>query len=253
MSLKDLRKFLDTHPIARPLNRRNRTLIIVTDSKGKRLENCVQGSYPENEIVWISKGGRNSFQAAQFIKENIAHFVHRYGNILLVVWTGTCDLTCFIQQGNFEHRFYAQRTRYIDLSNIQIEDIIIQYQEILNCTFVYGSAVQTVFLECPQYSIVNWNENHHHPQFEIFQSNNQTLQLKIEILNKAIQDLNRSNNVSAPKFGLDLVKSRKSNKSYSTTKISYGLLDDGIHPGMVLSQYWLRKIVLHLLVPYCHD
>lgn len=253
MSLKDLTKYIDSHPIIRPLNRRNRTLIIVSDSKGKRLENCVQGSYPENEIVWIAKGGRNSFQAAQFIKENVAHFVHRFGNILLVVWTGTCDLTHFIQQSNYGYRFHAQRRRYIDLNNIQIGDILCQYQEILYCTSVYGSAVQTIFLECPQYSIEIWNENHHHPNVEIFQSNNKTLQLKIEELNRAIQDLNRSNNVSAPKFGLDLVKSRKSNKSYTSAKISYSLLEDGIHPDIVLSQYWLRRIVLHLLVPYCHD
>lgn len=256
MSLKDLTKYLQSHPVIRPLNRRNRTLIIVSDSKGSRLRDCVEDSHPENEIVWKCKGGRNSFQAANFVKENLRHFVGTYGQILLVVWTGTCDLTQFIQQYDYANKYSQSRTRrkrYIDLSNITISDIIWQYQEILSAAAVYGSSVQVVFLECPQYSVEIWNENQGHPNFEIFQSNTKILLEKIEELNKTIQEVNKSNHINAPKFGLDLVKSRKSNRAYTSAKVSFSLLEDGIHPDVVLSQYWLRRIVLNLLIPYCHD
>ena len=78
MSLKNLEKYIKTHPVIRPLNRGSRTLIVVSDSKGSRLENCVGNSYPENEIIWKCIGGRNSFQTANFIKENLKNFVQIY-------------------------------------------------------------------------------------------------------------------------------------------------------------------------------
>ena len=255
MSLKNLEKYIKTHPVIRPLNRGSRTLIVVSDSKGSRLENCVGNSYPENEIIWKGKGGRNSFQAANFIEENLKNFVQIYGPLLLVVWTGTCDLTRFIQQHSFPNYCYTPRPKkkkYIDLSNITVHDIIHQYQRILSYASQYGSIVRVVFLECPQYSIQNWNENQGHPNYLSFAYNTDVLLSRIEHLNAEIQYLNLSSGISAPKFGLDLLKSRKSNKSYSSTKVSFSLLSDGIHSGTVLSQYWLRRLVLNLLVPYCH-
>ena len=256
MTLKDLTNYLNLHPIVRPLNRKNRTLVVLSDSKGSRLQNCVGTSYPENEIVWKTKGGRNSFQAANFLEENLTDFVELYGPILLVIWTATCDLTQFTQQNTPKFNHYDSRHRrkkYIDLSSISISDIIGQYQRILRFASYYGSDVKVVFLECPQYSIEIWNENQGHPDPESFHSNTEILLRKIEDLNKEIQQLNKTNKICAPKFGLDLLKSRKSNKSYSSTKVSFSLLKDGIHPEVVLSQYWLRRIVLTLLVPHCYD
>ena len=116
------------HPIVRPLNRKNRTLIVVSDSKGNRLQNCVGNRYPENEIVWKAKGGRNSFQAANYVENNLRNFVHDYGPIVLVIWTGTCDLTKFSQQSSTFSAHYSKqrRKRYIELSNISVNNIIQQ-------------------------------------------------------------------------------------------------------------------------------
>ena len=38
MSFKDLVKYLDKHQVERPVNYRDRTLIVVSDSKGSRLQ-----------------------------------------------------------------------------------------------------------------------------------------------------------------------------------------------------------------------
>ena len=252
MSLKDLDKYIKSNPVIRPLNQKNRTLIVVSDSKGSRLQNCVGASSPESEIVWKVKGGRNSYHAASFIEENLHSFVETYQYILLVVWTGTCDLTNFIDQFHYYRPGYRRR-RYIDLSNITVHDIIGQYHRILSVTSNYGQRVRVIFLECPQYSIQNWNENQGHPNPIAFAQNTDVLLGRIQQLNFQIQNLNHSvSGIIAPKFGLDLLKRRKSNKSYYSTKVSFSLLADGIHPGTLLSQYWLRRLVLTLLVPYCH-
>ena len=75
MSLKSLENYLERNPVIQPQTQRNRTIIIVSDSKGSRLERCVQNIQPENSIVWECKGGRNSFQAAQFVKANLEYYI----------------------------------------------------------------------------------------------------------------------------------------------------------------------------------
>ena len=254
MSLKSLEKYLERNPVIQPRTQRNRTPIIVSDSKGSRLERCVQNIQPESSIVWECKGDRNSFQAAQFVKANLEYYVSKYGNILLVIWTGTCDLTQFIHRSKPEvNQPYRRRKRYIDFSSIYVCDILAQSQQIISAVKVFGPKVKVVFLECPQYSISIWNETQGHPDFESFKSNTEILNSTIEDLNKSIRKLNSENKISAPKFGLDLIKSRKSNKSYTSVKVSYSLLGDGIHPGLILSRYWLRRVINSLLLVYCYE
>ena len=99
MSLKSLENYLERNPVIQPQTQRNRTFIIVSDSKASRLERCVQNIQPENCTVWECKGGRNSFQAAQFVKANLEYYVSKFGNILLVIWTGYVTLlSSFIGQ-----------------------------------------------------------------------------------------------------------------------------------------------------------
>ena len=59
-----------------------------------------------------------------------------------------------------------------------------------------------------------WNETKGHPNYDSFKSNTNILLSRITELNAAIRKLNTANGVSAPKFSLDLVKSRKSNVLY---------------------------------------
>ena len=105
----------------------------------------------------------------------------------------------------------------------------------------------------PTISVEFWNQHQCCRNPEIFKDSTSILLDKIEHLNREIQEVNALNNISAPKFGVDLIKSRKSNKSHSTVKVSFGLLVDGIHPDVTLTKYWLRRLVLHLLIPYCQD
>lgn len=243
MSLKYLENYLLKNPVKNQETQRTRTLILVSDSKGCRLQRVVQRSEPENSIVWCCKGGRTSLQAANYILDNLDYFIHKYGQILLAVWAGTCDMT----------QFSCRSRRYIDLYQITVEDIISQYQKIIAATAKYGSRIKLVFLECPQYSITIWNETKGHQHFESFRHNTDILHSRITELNEAIRELNIANGINAPKFSLDLVKSRKSNKTYTTEKVSYSLLTDGIHPCMTLCRYWLRRIIHSLILVHCYD
>ena len=95
------------------------------------------------------------------MEDNLSNFVHEYDPIVLVIWTGTCDLTQFSQQSSTFSAHYSRqrRKRYIELNNISVNDIIQQYHRISCAAPYYGSNFKVVFLECPQYSIKNWNEN----------------------------------------------------------------------------------------------
>ena len=70
-------------------------------------------------------------------------------------------------------------------------------------------------------------------------------------LNEELKKINKRNGISVPKFELHVIKCRKS-KCSKSQKINYELLnDDGIHPSSILSEYWVRRIALVLLVPCC--
>ena len=71
MSFKALVKYLDKHHLERPVNYRDKTLIVVSDSIGSRLQILVESSWPEKEIVWQCKGGRASFQEARLVLHSI--------------------------------------------------------------------------------------------------------------------------------------------------------------------------------------
>ena len=110
------------------------------------------------------------FRQPILLRKNLTSFVELYGPILLVIWTATYDLTQFTQQNTpkLNHDSRHRRKKHIDLSSISISDILGQYHRILGFASCYGSDVNVVFLECPQYSIKIWNENQGHPNSESF-------------------------------------------------------------------------------------
>lgn len=252
MRAKELQDYLNENQAIEPNTPRTRTLIVVGDSKGCRLQNFVHNIEPERSIVWRCKGGRNSVQAANYIIDNLDYFVETYGQILLLVWTGTCDLTEFqsVSKSNFVNQ--SKLRRCIDLSHNTVEDILVQYRRILDTVQKYGCKVQLAFLEVPQYSICIWNKSKGDPHFENYKTSTDTLNSQIEQLNESIRDINRTYGIKVPLFGIDLYKSKKSNPGYKSYKFSWSLLSDGIHAIPLLSRYWLRRIVL-TICPRCYE
>lgn len=239
MSLRDLNNYLTKCPVNVPDSRQTRTLLIISDSKGGYLQRLSLESNVESSIIYYSRGGRTSKQAADLIANDIEYYLQTYGNILLAIWTGTCDYT-------------EKSDRFIRISNTTVDDTVFHFERILATCSPYADRVKIVFLECPYFSIKIYNSHRGHKNSDIFEESDKQLRIQIDNLNTHIRRLNEANNVSAPKFSIDLVKGRKSNKVYRTEKISFCLLKDGIHSGFVLSRYWLRRLINTILAKYCY-
>ena len=65
------------------------------------MQRCIS---PENNIKWEFKGGHTTKQAIDFISSNIQPYVSEYGYILLILWTGTCDLSRKVKCKNSKAR-----------------------------------------------------------------------------------------------------------------------------------------------------
>lgn len=245
MSLSNLDKYLKDNPVIPPATQTKRTVIVVSDSKGKYLKWCINNIVPERNIVWEFKGGRTTKQAVDHITANIEYYKRRYGNILLILWTGTCDLTTRVNKDRKDRKII------VDLSDITLDEISFQYERFYSISDSFGDSVKSIILECPYYSISIWNSNQGHPNPGTFDRNNLLLHSKITELNEKIKSLNSSHNVQAPRFSTDMVKCRKLRKNYPTKTVSYSLLKDGIHPGTTLATYWIRRIVLAVIFKYC--
>lgn len=240
MSCRDFQNYLTKSPIHVPDKPQTRTLIVVSDSKGGYLARLPKDTAVEHRIIYNSRGGRTTSQAADVIAHNIEYYVHQYQKILLAVWTFSCDFT-------------YKSGRCIYSSDLTVEHIINNCTRILSICRPYGEKVKVVFLECPYYSISIWNYIKGHKDRGQSKESDNALVAKIDELNGHIRDLNGTNSISAPKFSVDLIKYRKSNKSYGTQKISFGVLTDGIHPCETLSKYWRRRLINTILAKECFD
>ena len=68
--------------------------------------------HPEKNIIFESKGGRNSKQAVDLIAAYIQNYRRKYGNILLILWTGTCDLTSKVDQNRNGRKIIVDLTLF---------------------------------------------------------------------------------------------------------------------------------------------
>ena len=81
------------------------------------------------------------------MKQNIKNFINRYGRLLLVIWTGTYDLTRkeYISLGDGSRNI----NKFVDLSGTTPDKIIAQYQHIRELKDAFGDLIQVLILECP--------------------------------------------------------------------------------------------------------
>lgn len=252
MSLSSLQKYINENPVSLPTGIQDTTVIVVSDSKGLYLRNQVQNIVPERNIIWKSVPGRSSQQAVDYIISNVDYFINRYKKVLLLVWTGTCDLTHKVSYSTGLCAPNRKYKKYIDLSGTSVDDIIQQYHRVTNLNAIYGNAFRVLILEVPYYSISIWNFSKGHPNSDIYLENDKILHQKITELNLKIKDINQVYGLHAPRFSLDLIRHRKSNKTKSASTVSYSLLlSDGIHPGVTLSKHWIRRLVLTVICKHC--
>ena len=100
----------------------------------------------------------------------------------------------------------------------------------------------------PTYSLTVNNRNKRAEYSEDLHAESVQVNKQVCRLNSEFEELNRPLGFNTLKFDADLVKSRP-----GSSKISYNLLHDGLHPGLLLSKKWLQKLQIDIVkVTYCH-
>lgn len=207
------------------------TPVLLSDSKGYYLKDEVSTEL-ESTIKFRCKRGRKTKDAIDWFKQSVDSELKRYPKIHLYVWLGTCDLTVK------SHRFISLRS----VSDETVNYLEQQFQKLINFTSKLKN-VEVTFLEIPVYSITKWNESRRAKELSDFKEQDKILESQINRLNEKIRILNRQTTYRSPKFSLDLLRNRKTNKGKkSTYYYNFELYNDGIHPCKTLSKLWLKQL-----------
>lgn len=229
-----LQKYLDI-PIHPPRGLQKHA-ILISDSKGRYLRNhsdlIQQFGF---QIEFQCFGGARFCDYFYWLQSNLDKKVRIFGQIVLYIFLGTCDLT-------------GKKGRFIDLKHeddaVAISYMYHQIDRILN--FVkHFPTVSVVFLEIPPYSIQTWNQSKGHRDPSSFLSRDLILYERICIVNDYIKSVNEQVGAISPRFKLDLYRKRKGKgASHGRTSINFSNYTDGVHPKSLLARCWMKRIVL---------
>lgn len=221
----------------------SKTPIILSDSKGLRLEQHVDIGF-QRDIIWWCKPGATCEDRVNFLKNHLEKELQRHPKIVLYVWIGNCNLTTKDRADRFIHLTSTT-------NNSAVKTVTDNLRNIYNYTSQFDN-VDVVFLEIPPYSILYWNSEHQRQPFssyevEQFKKFDRKLEDQIEEVNRFIRDTNRITKKRSPRFSLDLVncKRGRDKKGVLVSRYSYNfcaLYQDGIHPCPVLAKYWFLQL-----------
>lgn len=233
-----LQKFVDT-----PIHfqgRLRKQPILIADSKGNYLR--THSDLIEQfdcRIEFQCRGGARFADYFYWLQSNLPKKVAQFGNIVLYIFLGTCDLT-------------LRKGKYIELRHDSnaLAVSYLQYQIIRYLQFVsHFTSVSIVFLEIPPYSIETWNKSRGHRDPASFHSQDLLLRERILPVNKYIKEVNDRKLVKSPRFITDLLRYRKAKgQNHSRTGITFANFKDGVHPNQLLARSWMKKIVLRVFV-----
>lgn len=237
MSQSKLQKYVDA-----PFHfygRLKKQPILISDSKGNYLK--YHSDLIEQFGYFIDFQCRSGARIADYfywLQSNLHKKVQQFGNIVLYVWLGTCDLTC--RKG----KFIALRH---DSDNLAVSYLKNQIDRYLSFVSKFPT-VQLVFLEIPPYSIQAWNNSKGHRDPSVFLSQDLILYERIILVNEYIKEINFQRSVESPRFKLDLLRYRKSKNGDQRKSINYNSYKDGIHPNPVLARYWMKRIIARIFI-----
>lgn len=238
MSKTKLLKQLERQ-IPAPSGERTHTPVVLSDSKGKRLEKKV-GTPNETNLKWWSKSGETTQKGYNWLKNHFKAKTRKHGQIWLYVWYGTCDLTT-------KNKKYIALTSETDSAIDNAAKYLTKIKELVK----QYPGCKVTFLETPVYSIVEFNKDRGHKSPEDFKEQDQKLEQQVYKLNEKIRGLNKEEYTHSPLFTTDIIhnsktiKNKKTRTSTTRKTFSFWLYIDGIHPGSLLAKVWLRKITQH--------
>ena len=195
MSATKLTKYLQSNPSVGipPVSQKLAVPVVLSDSKGVRLQNQVQSPVAQN-IVWWAKKSRTTQEGLTWLRSNIQQKLTLLGNIHIYVWLATCDLT---------HKTSGGRIALSAVDNTT--EIIDTYKQFIDLSNSHPNCKLT-FLEIPAYSISRWNKRSgaKPEQLSVFDQQDIDLLARVDSLNSRIKQLNSQLGVHAPNFNKDL-------------------------------------------------
>ena len=224
--------------------------IFLSDSKGRYIEKhrdlITQFGY---SIEFNFFGGARFWNYYIWLQKNLAVKVEKYGDIVLYVWLGTCDLTVkHTEYEKFGSR--VKKLQYIDLRHSSDAFAVNYVKQQIDKFIQYVSnfpSVKIVFLEIPCYSIVQYNKHLRYPQTEGFLEKEYILNERIGIINDYIREVNSNSGLDTPRFKKDLAKYRKKAGGVLKRTLDFSGYFDGLHPGTTLARTWMKRIVINML------
>ena len=200
---------------------------VLSDSKGGYLKREQEGS-GHNGLEFVYRGGAKSTD--QDLKRIIFQKIRHVRKPIVFIWFGTCELT--VKQGRC--------ISLINGLNNKNDELIDSYRNLRREILEVNRNSVVVFIECPYFSIYEWNRMKGNCSEED-KSANLELKVAIDNLNYRLAELNT---VSTPRISLDLIASCKKKGKSTSYKVNYRLLTDGVHPSQNLARLWLRKVVV---------
>jgi len=149
---------------------------------------------------------------------------------LIYVWLGTNDISKKVGKYT-EVRVWDDSIVNHIISEFRRAIVIVQKHS--NCSIK--------FIECPPYSISNYNARWGHPKPSDFRNDDLEVARQVDLLNIGIASLNQSLGQNTLHFSNDILRRRK-DKERVRVSYKYSVYYDGIHPGEVLARVWGVKL-----------
>lgn len=231
MSLTNLTSYLDKNPLSVPTTESDRVAVLISDSKGRYLEQCRTNFNIPLTILSYS-GAQTSTVVDNFIKAYPKLSKDHKKPIVVYVWTGTNDITK--KHSNIVDLRYREKGK-------ATQCIIQEFERLI--TFVCSNGGFIKFICSPAYSCSIYNNRRRRKSTESFKVTDSVIIEETELLNSHIKGLNDRFQRNTLHFNLDLVKER----SRTRKSINFHLLKDGIHPDTILAKKWLRRLELDII------
>lgn len=202
--------------------------MLLSDSKRARFEQALENNSP---IVFLSKRGASTKELVDLLLQKLFLLLKEYKKVITVYFlVGTCDIT-------------KKQGKYIQIRG-KATDVIPAIVEELHRAkdFILSQNCRIKFIGVPVYLISLYNDIKGHRNLTVFLDSDTKVESQVDLLNQHIEQINLQLGRNTLKFNANFAR-------HPTRKeaIFFELLPDGLHPGCLLAQKWLRRLELDIV------
>ena len=208
--------------------------VIFSDSKGNYIQEWANNEFVGRQIEWRTYRGATTRDLVTRIGDSLNTLISRHGKIHIYLWSGTCDLT--VKDG----RYIKLRPNPDHILGQLTGELMSLEESATNRGF------KITLLNVPNYSLVTWNSIKGHPNPTQFTADDIELRRRVQVINTVIDDINLRRDVRSPKFNADTERPHKHKNGLTQYTTNWSLYRDGVHPGPLLSQVWMRSICVEI-------